>query len=401
MARPQKHNRGVVYGLYAQGFECKEIASTLDIPLNTVYSIITQAGLKPNKTDVKKTIEILASKGLTRKQISEKLGFSYNYVSQIIRENDIAVNRPKKDSKRDPELEKRIVELITSGHSERYTAKTVGCANTTVHKVKVKYGLLGMETTVTLGDERIGDQKREEIRWRLLQCGFDLVEYKSRRHPITFRCVKCDCVFTRDATVLYKIYSGEAGCPGCAQLERDERARKKEAEKRAQQQARREAKQEAKRQLQLQAKIERERIKAQKMQESHICECCGRPYTIEESGYNSTKYCSKRCQQRVYYRKHDQVRDHRKRWRKHDSDITLEKLFKRDSGRCYICGERCDWTDKIINENGTHIAGNRYPSIDHVFPLSKGGTDTWDNIKLAHRICNSLKRDKEGYNGKT
>lgn len=76
-----------------------------------------------------------------------------------------------------------------------------------------------------------------------------------------------------------------------------------------------------------------------------------------------------------------------------DSDITIQKLFHRDNGVCYLCGELCDWEDKVIRGD-TIICGNRYPSIDHVIPLAKGGLHSWNNIKLAHRICNSLKADK-------
>jgi 5-methylcytosine-specific restriction endonuclease McrA len=76
-----------------------------------------------------------------------------------------------------------------------------------------------------------------------------------------------------------------------------------------------------------------------------------------------------------------------------DKDITVQGLFLRDGGRCYLCGKACDWADKI-EIDGTIICGNRYPSIDHVRPLSKGGLHSWDNVKLAHRICNSLKNDQ-------
>lgn len=74
-----------------------------------------------------------------------------------------------------------------------------------------------------------------------------------------------------------------------------------------------------------------------------------------------------------------------------DADITLKKLFKRDNGVCYLCGEKCDWSDRNADKNAI---GPRYPSIDHVFPVSKGGLHSWDNIKLAHIGCNASKRDK-------
>ena len=43
-------------------------------------------------------------------------------------------------------------------------------------------------------------------------------------------------------------------------------------------------------------------------------------------------------------------------------------------------------------ENG-HIK-RLYPTIDHIIPLSKGGTHTWNNVQLAHMCCNAGKCDK-------
>lgn len=122
----------------------------------------------------------------------------------------------------------------------------------------------------------------------------------------------------------------------------------------------------------------------------HVCKNCGKEYCTAVTGYNSYLYCSKKCQQRW----HDRVKnDHRIDMmlkREHDTDITLEKLFNRDGGVCYICGKLCSWDD-ISEREGTMIAGDNYPSIDHVKPVSKGGTHTWNNIKLACRKCNTLK----------
>ena len=73
--------------------------------------------------------------------------------------------------------------------------------------------------------------------------------------------------------------------------------------------------------------------------------------------------------------------------------ITLTKLIKRDKNICHICGEKCNGKDFYYRDN-IFIAGEDYPSVDHVKPIAKGGTHTWDNVKLAHRRCNSEKRDK-------
>lgn len=83
-----------------------------------------------------------------------------------------------------------------------------------------------------------------------------------------------------------------------------------------------------------------------------------------------------------------------KKYNKKHSTKSLLKLYKRDNGICYICGDKCNYEDYIVKD-GTIICGDYYPSIEHVIPLCKGGTDNWDNIRLAHRKCNNLKGTKQ------
>lgn len=80
----------------------------------------------------------------------------------------------------------------------------------------------------------------------------------------------------------------------------------------------------------------------------------------------------------------------RKAWK--DSDISLVALYRRDAGRCWLCGGECDWSDREETPIAI-VCGDKYPSIDHVVPLSKGGEHSWENVRLAHRICNSIKSD--------
>lgn len=404
--------------LHDEGLTVKCISNDLQIPTSSIYKVLEARGLKPNKKakaakpkkerpakppkpaitpqakrqkEYEERIRSLASSGLTRKEISEQLGLGYANVSRIIREKQIKTNKQPRPQQRDPELEKKIIQLAKAGFSDGLTAERVGCSRGTVWKVRDKYGLVGLETTERKMTRR---GYGEDIFLKLIKYNFECLEYVGRHHPIKVRCLKCGHEMTRDGTWPYQLYKGETGCPSCKREEtrrrqeiQTEKIRQAREKEKARKRSIREAAKEA-------ALKEKEQQKRMKMQEIHICECCGRQYTIEETGYNSTKYCSERCQKRLYSRRHAQQRDHRKRWRKHDSDITLEKVFRKDKGICHICGCSCDWNDYIVNENGTHIAGNSYPSIDHVFPLSKGGTDTWDNVKLAHRICNSHKRDK-------
>ena len=73
---------------------------------------------------------------------------------------------------------------------------------------------------------------------------------------------------------------------------------------------------------------------------------------------------------------------------KFDDSITLEAVRQRDRDICQICGNPIDIKDI---KNG-HIR-RLYPTVDHIIPLSKGGSHTWDNVQLAHMCCNAGKRD--------
>ena len=69
--------------------------------------------------------------------------------------------------------------------------------------------------------------------------------------------------------------------------------------------------------------------------------------------------------------------------RPHDGPITgltWQDIARRNGGnlKCWICGDVCDPEDK----------GDKHPSIDHIIPLSNGGTDTYDNVRIACRGCN-------------
>jgi len=102
---------------------------------------------------------------------------------------------------------------------------------------------------------------------------------------------------------------------------------------------------------------------------------------------NSRKiFCSIHCGNKFGNRKKETIR--RKQLRKNGKinwDISIARLTKRDKGICYLCSEQVD--------SKTHPNHDDYPSIEHVVPVVKGGTHTWDNVKLAHRKCNYIKSD--------
>ena len=55
--------------------------------------------------------------------------------------------------------------------------------------------------------------------------------------------------------------------------------------------------------------------------------------------------------------------------------MSRRAIFARDDHRCQYCGEHAD-------------------SIDHVFPRSRGGAHTWENVVAACKPCNLGKRDR-------
>ena len=118
------------------------------------------------------------------------------------------------------------------------------------------------------------------------------------------------------------------------------------------------------------------------------CEVCG---DIFYSPYKATKYCSSRCKRKV------KCKGYRARARhygvEYKSGISLVAVYERDNGICQLCGKPVDWNDNTWGKS----FGAMYPTIDHIVAMANGGGHTWDNVQLAHAICNSYKRDLIDY----
>lgn len=93
------------------------------------------------------------------------------------------------------------------------------------------------------------------------------------------------------------------------------------------------------------------------------------------------KYCSTSCATYLHWKGKEAYR----------YKIDLGILYRRDGGICHICGKLCDWNDFTIMEDGSLKVGANYPTRDHLIPKSKGGEHSYENIKLAHHRCNSLR----------
>lgn len=122
------------------------------------------------------------------------------------------------------------------------------------------------------------------------------------------------------------------------------------------------------------------------------CEECGKEFEMKSI---RSKYCSDHCLNKAYYRRKEiERRGKLKENGRINYNITLEKLIERDNDICQICGETIDKSDYKTTDEGYFVVGDQYPSLDHIIPVSKDGTHTWDNVQLTHHYCNSVKRDK-------
>ena len=159
--------------------------------------------------------------------------------------------------------------------------------------------------------------------------------------------------------------------------------------------------QSAKRIKQRLAAVSRE-INAMEVYEPKIATCkhCGKEWLFWPSReYYGRRclpeYCSKKCLNKHYHT--GTIRDRLRRLGRADEYrdvIPLNEVIKRDNGICYLCGCKTDKADSYTDANGYFVCGDTYPTRDHVIPIVKGGTHTWDNVRLACRKCNSDKNDR-------
>lgn len=59
---------------------------------------------------------------------------------------------------------------------------------------------------------------------------------------------------------------------------------------------------------------------------------------------------------------------------------TLAYVAARDRWRCHICGKQ------VLD---VRVPDHMAPTVDHLIPISDGGTDSAENVALAHFICNT------------
>jgi len=284
------------------------------------------------------------------------------------------------------EQKKRIIELRTQGLGFKTVEKRLNLKPGQAKKYsrtktfKSAYPeLVGFISKVSTQ----GMEMPEEIvkaRIREKQPGFEYIGgYENCESKIKIRCLKCGNILKRNAQILRK--NKKVQCPKCLKIKHDLEIKHKLLLK------------ERDRQKRIARTVEKEqgRIKrAKELKRPIPCKNCGELFSRE---WFNQKYCSKECARNFGNRR----RETRKRHRisnngEIDYSITLERLIKRDRGRCKICGGR-------VNPKADYNS-NDYPSIDHIIAITNGGTHTWGNVQLAHRGCNTEKRNRKFYIGR-
>lgn len=309
----------------------------------------------------------LLQNGYTTQEIATQLDVSESWVLKVAYENDIS---PMTEVKRERELLIKFVQQYKArGMSAPEISEKFGI---NVHFIR-KYcvGICPQDHVPVSERVKKPIQQIEELGFEYVGGFVDTDSY------VTIRCPKCGEVFERSMISIRK--KDATRCPKCYERERAE-------EKERQQREKAEARQKAEAER-LRLKEERERKAEEKrLARLHPCSVCGELTTRKT-------YCSQECAKKAANAQQEVRRRTKVKDALVDKGITLKRLYERDHGICYLCGEKCDWNDKE-ERDGTIICGNRYPSVEHVIPLSKGGEHSWENVRLAHRICNTRKRDR-------
>lgn len=115
---------------------------------------------------------------------------------------------------------------------------------------------------------------------------------------------------------------------------------------------------------------------------TRACADCGERFKIDRPR-SMRKYCDE-CRRR---RKQDTDARKNQRRRAAGDPISLSEVVAARGQHCHICQRKID-----LNRSGRDLMG---PTIDHILPVSMGGTNDLANLNIAHRVCN-MRRGNRG-----
>lgn len=345
--------------------------------------------------ELRKKVKHLHERGLTNTEIAKELGYKdISSVSRLLKEMGLKSNFDKNIKLRDimkPEEYALLVAKIKEKINEVPQRKIQEDLNISYSQLKTilkdekievkltedikraKKGALSLEER----EKAFAEELNQKDKTKIYHHGF-----KNTDSRVYIKCLICGSVYEINANVVRSKHNN-VYCEKCSEqnkaLRQKELATELEAERK---------KKETEREEQDRLKQLNKYLANSKQLTFNVCSHCGKLFV------GANKYCSKRCAERNHEQRKTRLRiDRAKENGKADYGITLDKLITRDKNICYICNKECNESDYTY-QGKNFIAGNYYPSIDHVIPIAKGGTHTWGNVKLAHRICNSIKSDR-------
>lgn len=212
-------------------------------------------------------------------------------------------------------------------------------------------------------------EKIDVIKQKLFDCGYIYLNgYVDCESVVEIKCNECNHNFKYNYHNLTSKHKGKNKCPYC----REQRNIQKRINK----------------MLSEQNDILKKQTKLKTNKKIIVylrdCKICGNDFITTR---HQRVCCSEKCSKRNLNIHTD---ERRYKGITIDKDITLDKLFKRDKGICAICNGLCD-IKAIKKTKKAYICGEYYPTIDHIKPISKGGKHSWNNVQLAHMICNTYK----------
>jgi 5-methylcytosine-specific restriction endonuclease McrA len=112
------------------------------------------------------------------------------------------------------------------------------------------------------------------------------------------------------------------------------------------------------------------------------CSECGSP--VANANKSGTPKPCQECQRELLRGRN--ARKNHKRRAVGKPVLSTRQIAERDGNNCHLCGKDVD-----LSLSGRHQRG---PTIDHIVPVSLGGTNDPENLALAHRDCNVKKSNR-------
>lgn len=390
--------------LHDEGLSIKQTSERMGVAHETVRRYLRANGIpfvkKPTNKGTRKlpcgsaslcpaAAVMLFANGMTQTMIASMFGCSQNAVSHALRKRNVSTSRGRR-----PNIAKRerAVEMACDGMSYYEVGRLLGVSHATVSKWARAAGIVRgkgggcVARNNAARSSKAAPRRMARVRDAIGE-SFEVVR-ETRKDLFLLRCRECGHEFERFVDLHCK-----TECPECQRRESEQREteRKMASMRRSIIRAFRTF---------LRSK-EREEREREFLDTVHVCKECGREFTLrelrEDNPWNFTSkptFCCTSCRNR-WHRREGRHRRRERGEQKGYGDVSLLALEERDNHTCYLCGTKTDRSDYRVDESGNFIAGPSYPSIDHVVPLSKGGTHDMSNVRLACCRCNAIKGNRD------